>query len=172
MEKIRNYSMEEFVDFITNEFRDINDLQLLILKGHVLVEYTINCYLEGLSKNDESNFFKEGFSFKNKIKMICHFSDIGSMKNGLGKELTLLNKLRNDIAHSLTYKEKHLTDLIAEISKKSTEVFYEEKNSNEKDKIIYVICFLTGAIFSGYKLLLQKDKEVDDFMKNKNIAQQ
>lgn len=108
MKELRSYSMEQFDEFCSSELSGITDIQLLILKGHIIVEYTLNCYLEAISKSDDTDFFHENFSFIDKIKILKHFGELGDKNENLIKELTLLNKLRNEIAHSLKFNRKHL----------------------------------------------------------------
>jgi hypothetical protein len=163
MNAIRKYTMQEFKDFIQNEVVTINDTSLLILKSHIIVEYTMNCYLEAISKSDDSDFFKENFSFSEKIKMVKYFGELGNKEENLIKELTLLNKLRNDIAHSLTYNQIHLNELFAELEKKNPKGFYSNKLKSDNEKIVGAVAFLCGAIFSGYKRIKNPD-ELDAFL--------
>ena len=76
MEQIRNYNLEEFEELLLNHFKNIYDLELLILKGHIITEFTIN-YLENLSNNLDANFFKERYNHSLKIGMIEHFGKFG-----------------------------------------------------------------------------------------------
>lgn len=155
--------MDEFAKFADNELDGIIDIQLLILKGHILVEYTLNCYLESISKAESSDFFAENFTFANKVKIANHFGQLGGKKENLIKELTLLNKLRNDIAHSLTYSEKHLEELFSELKKKNATDFFSLPNQTLKDKLIGALSFISGAIFAAYRFQINP-KELDEYI--------
>ena len=164
MDEIRNYTMAKFNKFCIKELGGINDIQLLILKGHIIVEYTLNCYLESISKADDSNFFKENFTFAHKINLAKHFGDL-SDKESLIKELTLLNKLRNDLSHSLKYNNKHLEGLFSEINKKAQNTgFTKQKTDIEKTK--WAIGFISGALFGVYKFHTDR-QSLEEFL-NKN----
>lgn len=165
MNKIRDFSIQEFVDFSAKELRDIDDIQLLILKGHILVEYSLNCYLEANAKGENSDFFKERFTFSNKIKIAKHFTILGDRNDNLLKELQLLNKVRNEIAHSLNYSESVLNELISEVKKKSPDrKLYDEMSL--KEQFIGAIGFITGALFGGFKFYTNRE-DLDDFIEEK-----
>ncbi|TWO31719.1 hypothetical protein E1J38_012525 [Seonamhaeicola sediminis] len=112
MEQIRDYSLEDFKELLLNNFKNIYDLELLILKGHIITEFTINCYLENLSNNSDANFFKGGYSHSLKIGMIEHFGRFGERSSGIIKSLRLLNKIRNGIAHNLSVNEQLIREYI------------------------------------------------------------
>ena len=94
MEQIRKYNLEDFKKLLLNHFKDIYDLELLILKGHIITEFTINCYLENLSNSLDANFFKERYNHSLKIGMIEHFGKFGDRTLEIVKSLRLLNKIR------------------------------------------------------------------------------
>ncbi|MCK0157116.1 hypothetical protein MWU65_08005 [Cellulophaga sp. F20128] len=123
MEQIRNYSLDEFEELILNQFKNIFDLELLILKGHIITEFTINCYLENLSNKTEANFFKERYNHSLKIGMIEHFGKFGEKSTGLIKSLRLLNKIRNGIAHTLTVNENLIQEYINSVIQIASEDF-------------------------------------------------
>ena len=162
MDEIRNYSMNQFNEFTIKELAGITDIQLLILKGHIIVEYTLNCYLESISKSEDPDFFTETFSFANKVKIAKHFGQLGDDEN-LIKELTLLNKLRNDIAHSLNYNKKHLDELFGEVRKKTKNTSFTNSPLTEIERTRYAVAFISGATFGAYKFHTDK-KDLDNFL--------
>lgn len=155
--------MEQFSEFANKELSKIDDIQLLILKGHIVIEYALNCYLEAISKSDHSDFFKENFSFSEKIKIAKHFGQLGSRDSNLIKELLILNKVRNDIAHRLEYSNDHLNELFTEVSVKYPKVDSSE-NISIKEKMIAAISFICGAIFGMYKINTDRN-DFDEFLK-------
>lgn len=167
MDKIRNYSIQEFIDFSIKELSSINDIPLLILKGHILVEYSLNCYLEAKSINKESNFFKEQFTFATKVKIAKHFTVLGSTNDDIIKEINILNKIRNEIAHKLTYNENLLTQLFSEVKKKSPKGIFSKRDAPIKEKIIGAIAFINGALFGAYKLYTDNEDLENYLDKNK-----
>ena len=163
MDQIRNYTIEEFIEFSIKELSSINDIQLLILKGHILVEYSLNCYLEAKSTNKEPDFFKERFNFSAKVNIAKYFRTLGSVNDDIIKELNILNKIRNEIAHSLTYNEKLLNQLFSEINKKSPNGIFSKPNTSIKEKIIGSIAFINGALFGGYKYYTD-NKDLNNYL--------
>lgn len=166
MEEIRNYKTQEFVQFLKSELTKINDIQLLILKGHIFVEYSLNCFLEVISIKKDSNFFKE-FSFNNKIKIAENFTPIGGEDDDIIKELFLLNKIRNQIAHRLSFDNSLLENLFKEVEKKSPKGTLSKSDATEYEKIIACISFLCGALFGGYRHLLGEG-DLESYLENKN----
>lgn len=163
MEEIRKYSLSQFKEFLHKELSSISDMQLLILKGHILVEYTLNCFLEAISKSDDPNFFKENFSFAHKIQIVKHFGPLLHGNAVLVKELTLLNRLRNNIAHSLSYDEKHLVELFAELNKKDPDSIYVDKQKSSIVKLKSAILFLSGVLFGGF-MYYRDSQALDEFI--------
>ena len=162
MNTLRNLKMEDYQKFVLEHLSDIPNLELLILKGHILVEYAINLYLESLSKANQSDFFKENFTFSNKLTILKHFGNLGSKDDNLYQEIHLLNKLRNDIAHKLTYNEKHLQDFFSHIGNKYPMINNDTYTLKTK-KFIGAISFICGAIFSAYKFRTDK-ADLDKFL--------
>ncbi|KIA92462.1 hypothetical protein OA93_23280 [Flavobacterium sp. KMS] len=149
MEPLRNLKIKQYQELFIKELNDIDDFNLLILKGHILVEYIINLYLESLSNKKEPDFFKENYTFSLKLGLLKHFGNIGGELINLYEELHLLNKLRNDIAHKLQYQERHLTDFYTHLSKKEL-IFKNNDFDNELEKFKHAIFFLLGIFVAAY----------------------
>lgn len=165
MEKFRNMTMDEFDEFSYNELKDIENIDLIILKGHIIIEHLLNCYLESISQVDNTDFSKENFSFGEKVKIAKHFGQLGSKDDNLINGLFLLNKLRNSIAHSLTINKTYLNDFFSELAKKNPSI---NRYPDERNKLVASISFINGAILGAYKLKnnpeeLQHDN--DEFLK-------
>tara|TARA_R110001592_G_scaffold106801_9_gene299408 strand:+ start:4596 stop:5075 length:480 start_codon:yes stop_codon:yes gene_type:complete len=151
MEKVRKFTNPEFSDFLSDELLKISDLELVILKGHIFTEFALNCYLESISTNNSSNFFKENFSYNIKLKLLSHFGEFSGDRELLISAFKILNKLRNTIAHSLTINKQLLAEFIAKtkeigidnklLEKVKTEPFYQ---------FILCISYLCGIIFGSY----------------------
>lgn len=148
MKDVRNFTIEEFRNFVTSQLKDINDTQLLILKGHVILEYTINCYLEAISNKENPDFFSRGFRFSDKVKLLEHFGDIITINNhSIYDELYQLNNIRNDIAHDLNYKIGHVRSFLTDMSKKDNLL---STLGSDHRKLMGSIALLAGIIFGGY----------------------
>ncbi len=101
---------KEFGLLISKHITNINDIELLILKGHLLVEYILNKYIDSFS--DHGKRMEESkFTFSQKIhvcKILGLFSADGDT---LEEQILILNKIRNQIAHSLSFKRSLLNQL-------------------------------------------------------------
>jgi hypothetical protein len=162
MDTLRNMRMEDYQKFTSEHLIGIDNLELLILKGHILVEYAINLYLEAISTSEQSDFFKENFTFSNKLSILKHFGNLGTKEDNLYQEIHLLNKLRNDIAHKLTFNEKHLQDFYSHMGNKSSRIM-DGTYKTDREKFIGAIGFICGAIFTAYKYKTDKE-DLDQFI--------
>lgn len=150
MEKIRNFSLDEFKELLLAHFKNIYDLELLILKGHILTEFTINCHLENLSNKSKANFFKERFTYSTKIKLFQHFGDFGSRTDDFVDSLKLLNKIRNDIAHTLMVNEVLINQFISSVEQMVSEDFINP-DYELRLKFSMATGYLCGEIFADYR---------------------
>lgn len=146
--QIREYNYQEFENFILSELEEISDFELVILKGHIITEFTLNCYLEILSNNSDADFFKENFSFDSKIKILSHFGDVNEEDEPLLKALKLLNKVRNGIAHTLDINIQLVKEFLAFIEMHSAdEKLFERGDQFIKHNFLAAIGYLSGYLF-------------------------
>ncbi len=68
--KTSNLDKEEFKTLIKKNIMKINNLDLIILKGHLLIEFLINKFLQPHSDDETLDISKENFQFHQKLK-IC-----------------------------------------------------------------------------------------------------
>jgi len=98
------------------------NLELLILKCHIIVEFAIEAYIRALSAgNVGERELKLRFEEKVNVAFMLGLGISGPL---LLPSIQLLNRIRNDIAHRLTFNEKHLDELIRINSDQ-----YREKNT-------------------------------------------
>ncbi|MCB4800260.1 hypothetical protein [Neotamlana laminarinivorans] len=157
MEQIRDYNLDDFKVLLLDNFKNIYDLELLILKGHIITEFTINCYLENLSNNPDANFFKGGYNHSLKIGMIEHFGNFGERSVGLIKSLKLLNKIRNGIAHTLTVNEQLIQEYINSVINIASENFINP-DYELRLKFSMATGYLCAEIFGEYYEQREKNK--------------
>jgi len=151
MEEIRNYDIDQFASLLDKELESIEDLQLLILKGHIVTEFSINCYLEKISKNENDNFFKENYSYKLKLKLLSSFGEGLRSDPDMIKVLDLLNKVRNSIAHSLNINQQLLDELVTSIRNYILSESDRKEYQTQRDVISHAIGFLGAFYFLGSK---------------------
>ncbi|WP_299108617.1 hypothetical protein [uncultured Tenacibaculum sp.] len=149
MEQIRDYNLETFKAFLLDNLKNIYDLELLVLKGHIITEFTINCYLENLSNISEANFFKGGYNHSLKIGMIEHFGKFGDRNSGMVKSLRLLNKIRNGIAHTLIINEQLIQEYINSVTQLAGKSFINSRH-DLRLRFSMATGYLCGEIFADY----------------------
>jgi len=159
MEKIRNYTEDEFGFFLISELTKLKDIELTILKGHILTEFAINCYLESISENKQSDFFKENFNYSSKVKLLLHFGNYsGPGGEYVIKSLEILNKLRNTIAHSLTINHHLIKEFLVMLKKISpSKGNFSNESMPEQNRLESGIAFLCGMIFGRYSDIRDKN---------------
>jgi hypothetical protein len=110
--------MENFHPFNPEFIKHLSqcrDTDNLIIKGHILTEYSLNCYIENKSA-EKINIDETRFTYYNKIE-ISKILGLYKIKPELYNELKLLNKLRNSIAHKLKFDENILKQFVAGFNK-------------------------------------------------------
>lgn len=104
--------IESFLPHLMN----CRDTDNLIIKGHILTEHALNFYINMLSE-EKINFDKINFTYANKVQ-IAKILGLYKKFPDLLEELTLLNKLRNSLAHRLKYDEKVLENFLQGFKKR------------------------------------------------------
>lgn len=139
---------EEFKSIIEAQIHAIDDLQLLILKGHILVEYAMNKFINDLTE-DSFDIYKENFHFAQKIKLCKALGLFESTVYPLEETMTTLNKIRNSIAHYLEYDIEEINKLFSIFKKMSKDVRPIGNHLNEIEimkELVPAICGLTMGI--------------------------
>jgi hypothetical protein len=122
---------------------DFNELELYILKSHLLLEYELNKYIEIRTKKRLS-MEKAGFTFATKmkiLKMLGCFEDEG-VYNYLEEFLKTLNIIRNQIAHTFSFDKKVLNRL----SKICKNINPDREFGSERAMIDYVVSYFAGGL--------------------------
>ncbi len=158
MKEIKNYNIEEFVDFsvefMSSAFRNNTYIEeVIFLRAHVLIEYALNCYLSTISNSGKVDFFKDNTPFSKKIFIAEEFGDLNMEVIEILKQL---NKLRNKYAHHLKFDQQELDRLYTQIKNFSN---ISNLNTSRDDQIEFVgsISNLFGYI-SGYIFGIHYDK--------------
>jgi len=158
MKEIRDYSTEEFstfsADFMSKNIGLKQNLEEnIILKAHVISEFTLNCYIESISKSCKLNMFKQNITYSKKIFLAEEFGDLPVE---IIEILKKLNKIRNEYAHRLILDNEKLENLYHQIIK-----LHNKNNQSiilNKNDIIeyfkntsYLLSYINGYIFGLYK---------------------
>lgn len=156
------------IDKFLKHLFDCRDTDNVIIKGHILTEYAMNFYIE-MSSAEKIDLKNTRFTYSNKIdigRIVGLFKEDPFLYN----ELTLLNKLRNSIAHKLKYDEKILAEFLKGFEKHRNkfesekldrlqieyEIFYEFDSGKVAVKgshmlLMFYISIICMNIFSSFK---------------------
>jgi|GEM_PF-5369960 len=117
---------------------DYQDTDNLIIKGHILTEYCLDTFIHFHSK--EKLDARTKFTYSNKIE-IAQILGLFIKHKDLKRELKLLNKLRNSIAHTLEYDKIVFNQLLQSYKKINTQSISEMKDESvvymERKKDVY-----------------------------------
>jgi len=122
------------------------NLELLILKCHITIEYAIETYIRAISAGNADDYVEQ-FKFDEKLK-IAFMLGLGVKDPLLIPSIRLLNRIRNDIAHRLTLNEKDLDELIRINSEQYIEkrTFSDSERLNGLKSITYGTCGLIAGL--------------------------
>jgi hypothetical protein len=124
-----------------------NDLELIILKGHILLEYLLN---QIINIKSEYNLEIEStnFSFNQKIEILVILNIIEN-NSDIFQILKIWNNLRNQIAHRL-YFDRKLVDRLIKLGVKWTKGENHLPNSdNERAKALKFLIPMTSGHLTG-----------------------
>ncbi|MBK7227240.1 MAG: hypothetical protein IPH96_18190 [Saprospiraceae bacterium] len=109
-----NKELEKCAEEFASDFKKFTEIEGIIIRGHIVVERQLIKAIERtVSKPME--FEPERLSFSNKLML----SNMLGVSDLFKKELNALNKLRNQVAHSLKYDDKLIVLIIQEVNKKN-----------------------------------------------------
>lgn len=112
MKGIKDFPKKEYINYLFHEFEKIQDPQLIILKGHILLEYILNIYLSSHTNVEDHDFSKEKFNFYEKTRLLYLFGSENDIIESIYEGFNLLNKIRNNISHDLSYQETDIENLL------------------------------------------------------------
>ena len=104
---LKVYTGKEFYKLTVDTLVECKSIDLLILKGHVLVEYIFNMSLLINSKSVDNDYI-DRMAFSQKQNLLNKLILEEPLSKQQNDDINLLNQLRNDIAHRLTYNKQHL----------------------------------------------------------------
>jgi hypothetical protein len=110
-EEIKTVDVDGFKKLIGEQIDNLNSLELIVIKGHILIEYALTIVIEKLCKTNSELFLKD--QFRQKLKLVQSF---GLFNITGGKEIliqiNLLTEARNQIAHHLRFDPNILENLL------------------------------------------------------------
>ena len=121
-------ALNEYFVFVKEYLQNINDIELLILKGHNLVEHSINRYIQDVVQRPDE-YYKLNLTFAEKVGIMKFMTSIHLT---IFEHLTLLNKVRNELSHNLHPNKKNVDAFLLQMSYADKMV----KQSLDVDKIL------------------------------------
>lgn len=135
---MKNGDIKNLADQHINDFKRFTQIEGIVIRGHILVDRQLIRAIE-MSVENPREFDPEKLSFSNKV-MIAQMMGISDL---FKVELKSLNKLRNQVAHSLQFNIKLLHLIIDEVNKKQTVI---KKSIPIEVQLGTAISFICGAI--------------------------
>ena len=156
----KNFTSSGFKEFVIEHLAKCNNIELVILKGHVLIEYMLNHFIDKAT-NDNIDFENTRFSFSQKNYL---FELLGDNIKELHDEINLVNKLRNDIAHRLTYNNQHLSTLLSNVGRKYNKITELQKDNQLMLALIATMTYICGTLYGHIESQSKKKEIITDFL--------
>ena len=135
---ISDEEIENNAKIFADNFKQMTEVEGVIIKGHIMLERELNTAIESTILN-RKEYYPDKFSFSQKLIL----SQMLGISNNFAVEIKTWNTLRNQIAHSLKYDDKLINIITQEITKKHpTHVI-------SKDSALalgYCVSFICGGI--------------------------
>ncbi len=130
-----NRDIENKAKLFSDSFKELSDIESIIIRGHILIEHELNDAITR-SISNPSEFKSEKFTFSQKT-ILCYMIGIG---NRFKSEINTINKLRNQIAHTLSYDEKYIDLILKEINLKSNDLHVGKSRVDALGASVSYIC--------------------------------
>jgi hypothetical protein len=163
-----NEELDNYYKFVQEYLWDIAEIELLVLKGHNLIEHSMNRYIADLVMRPEE-FYKQNLTFSEKLG-IMKFMTVIHLK--IFEMLTLFNRVRNELSHNL-HADKDLIDkFLLQWSYRDDErvkEYYEKDNLLAMKYAIRNICVELNFGRIGAKLSnhVFNQAKLEEFIKRK-----
>lgn len=152
----KDFSHADFKQFVIDHLSNCNSVELTILKGHILIEYMLNHFIDKVTE-EKVDFESNRFSFSQKIYLA---ELLGIKSKEINDQINLVNKLRNDIAHRLTYNKQHLGTLLSNIGKKYPTIIELKKSQNITIATVGAMTWICANIYA----------QIESQVKRRNIT--
>ena len=153
--------MDEKIEYpeevVKKLFFDFDKSELIIIKAHLFIEYSLNKFIEANNKS-ETEFEKMNFTFSHKLN-ICKILGLFEKHSDLEVYISDLNKLRNQVAHKHKF-EDNLYDKIVNYP----ESFEKQTRWKTKGDFREATMAIKSSFMCG--MIMQK---TDDIIKNREV---
>ena len=160
--------LDDYYKFVQEYLWEIKEIELLVLKGHNLIEHAINRYIADLVMRPEE-FYKQNLTFSQKLG-IMRFMTVMHLK--IFEMLTLFNKVRNELSHNLHADKNSIDKFLLQWTYRDDE---RVKEHYQKDNLLALkyairnICVELNFGRIGAKLSnhIHSQRQLDEMLKNK-----
>src|SRR5258708_9990276 len=144
--KFNKEESSKFSHLILSQLKGISHIDLLIIKGHILIEYAMNKFIDDFSEHNKS-IEDTRFTFYQKVQ-ICKILGLFFIKENdeLEIEIIALNKLRNEIAHKLTFTRETLETLFKYHPDEEKVLERFKPHTRDLKMLRWIIMFMCGNI--------------------------
>jgi hypothetical protein len=134
------------LEMINKHLNQETHISSLIIKGHLVVEYTMNLVIKSLHDGVKS-FDEKRTKFSEKVR-ICDMYGVFTFSPEVYEQITKLNDIRNDIAHNLNYDVKQVEQLYKHHKKNLTYLYSNIPEGDQKEfkKLTHCIGAICGHI--------------------------
>lgn len=129
-------------EFLKNQIPKSKNLDLVILKCHLLIEYMMDQLINLFSKH-KIDITKERFTFYQKISLL-HILGFPADPTIL-PSIEIINKLRNQVAHTLSI-DRGLIDTLLKINCEDPDSFRTPNDNERAGGIKSITKFICGAL--------------------------
>jgi hypothetical protein len=137
---------EDLHSIVRLQFPKTQKLEYAILKAHLIVEHAIGQYIRACA-NVVLDVKSMRFSFSQKLD-IAHLMGFGAHSPTLIPTVELLNRARNQVAHSFDI-DRSIVDELLRINAEDYDT-YRPKNDRERIRGLKLMCALVTGFICGY----------------------
>lgn len=136
-----------FIDkakLMSSEMAPLSSIEALVLKMHLLIEHALTLAISKLAFED---LISDNFTFSNKLK-VCQLLGIFYSPNGIqiANRIVKINRLRNKLAHDITFRELEIHSLFDIFPKDALETPIIGLDDFRKKKLMIMI--VTSEIYT------------------------
>jgi hypothetical protein len=125
MQTIEPIDPKELYLEIHKQIIGIENLELLILKGHLLIEFVLNLAIDRLSKVKINS---DRLRFTDKVNLVQRLGLYSKDRNETIATVKIFNNVRNALAHDLKFDKSLLQPLFDKITRTTNENFEGESD--------------------------------------------
>jgi hypothetical protein len=141
-------------DIVKKLFFDFDKSELIIIKAHLFIEYSLNKFIEANNKS-QTEFEKMNFTFSHKLN-ICKILGLFNMHSDLETYITDLNRLRNQIAHKHKFEDELYDKIVNFPDSFNSQTRWKTKGDFRESIMAIKSSFMCGIIM----------QKTDDIVKN------